>query len=174
MDKRISTPKRVPDRQLAARFGDLSITMLHEAPLSDLWRVSFLANFLIGPIYRMIGELHGLSRPEFVILFTLSQQPGLVARDVCLATGLPKNSISRAVAQLLRRELIERTTDAVDRRAKNLELTATGQNLLNQVIPLFETRQSAMRAILSEAEKSEFDRLLLKLIGAMPNWVDIE
>jgi DNA-binding MarR family transcriptional regulator len=171
---RISRIRTDEKDRMADRFGDLAVTMLSDTPLSDAWRVNFLANFFTGPIYRTIGSRFALSRQEFVILFALSQKPGLVARDACLATGLPKNSISRAVAELLRRGLIKSTTYADDRRAKCLELTSTGENMLSQVIPLFEARQTAMRAILTDAEKSEFDRLLMKLIEAMPDWVGSE
>ena len=174
MDTRNSDLQAEEKDRVAERFGDLAVTMLHDTPLSDAWRVNFLANFFTGPIYRVIGSRFAISRQEFVILFTLSQKPGLAARDACLATGLPKNSISRAVAELLRRGLIERTVDATDRRAKRLELTSTGQILLNQVIPLFEERQTAMFKVLSNSEKTEFDRLLMKVIEALPDWVELE
>ncbi|QBF33681.1 MarR family winged helix-turn-helix transcriptional regulator [Thalassococcus sp. S3] len=159
---------------MAAQFGPLSLTMLNDTPISPAWQINFLANFFTGPIYRDLAARFGLSRPEFVILFSLSQQPGLVARDICLVTGLPKNSISRAVSELLAKRLIERETDDTDKRAKKLALTEAGRKLLDQVVPLFTTRQNAMRAALSEEEAATFDRLLSKIIFAMPGWVDPE
>lgn len=156
---------------LASLFGPLSLTMLTNTELSPAWRVSFLANFFTGPIYARIQERFGLSRPGFVILFSLSQQDGLVARDICLVTGLPKNSISRAVTELETKGLIARATDAEDRRAKPLTLTAEGRALLAEVVPLFRERQASMLAALDEAEIAEFDRLVTKIVFAMPDWV---
>ncbi|WP_349370406.1 MarR family transcriptional regulator [Salinarimonas sp.] len=156
---------------LTEAFGPLSLTMLTETDLSPAWRISFLANFFTGPIYARIQERYGLSRPGFVILFSLSQQDGLVARDICLVTGLPKNSISRAVTELEIEELIVRDTDAADRRAKPLNLTTRGRALLDEVVPLFEARQQAMLAALDEAEAAEFNRLMNKVVFAMPSWV---
>lgn len=158
----------------ADTFGNLAASMLRATPLSPAWQVNFLANFFTGPIYRDVGARYGLSRPEFVILYTLSQRPGLVARDVCLATGLPKNSISRAVAALVRRGLVEQKINEDDRRAKPLTMTPNGSELLGQLLPLFYARQAAMLAVLSPEERREWDRLLAKLIGAMPDWVGPE
>lgn len=157
--------------RMIGRFGDASIKMLTDTPLVHAWRISFLANFFTGPIYRDIGVGFGLSRPQFVILFCLSQKPGLAAKDVCLLTGLPKNSISRAVSELMERNLIERETRDEDKRSKTLVLTAEGARLLDQVIPLFEARQQAMRAALTEDERRQFDALVAKMIHAMPDWV---
>lgn len=154
------------------RFGSLSLKMLNDTPLAPAWRINFLANFFTGPIYRDLGTQLGLTRPGFVILFSLSQQPGLVARDICLVTGLPKNSISRAVSELLERGLIRRKTDTEDRRAKLLALTDEGRALLDRVVPLFEARQDAMGAVLSPEESRVFDRLLMKIIYGMPGWVE--
>jgi MarR family transcriptional regulator, temperature-dependent positive regulator of motility len=156
---------------LAGLFGPLSLTMLTDTDLSAAWRLNFLANFFTGPIYAQIQERFGLSRPGFVILFSLSQQDGLVARDICLVTGLPKNSISRAVTELETKGLIERDTDAADRRAKPLKLTGQGIALLEEVVPLFKTRQQAMLAVLDDTEAVEFERLITKLVFAMPDWV---
>lgn len=158
-------------RAIADTFGPLSMTMLFDTPLSLAWRVNFLANFFTGPVYRDIGVRFGLSRPEFVILFCLSQEPGLVARDICLVTGLPKNSISRAVSELLVKGMISRKTNDADKRAKPLVLTAKGKQKLAQVVPVVEARQMAMCAPLSDAERAEFDRLYTKIIFGMPEWV---
>jgi len=159
-------------KTLADLFGPLSLTMLNDTTLSPTWRVNFLANFFTGPIYAELMERFGLSRPGFVILFSLSHQDGLVARDICLVTGLPKNSISRAVTELEAKALIVRDTDAADKRAKPLRLTAAGRGLLSDIVPMFEQRQREMFAVLEDHETREFDRLLHKIIAAMPNWVE--
>jgi len=169
-----STKPESTDARMALEFGDLSRTMLDESSLRNGWRLNFLANFFVGPIYRALDARFGVSRPEFVILFCLSQRPGLVARDVCRVTGLPKNSISRAVSQLLARGLIERQPSAADKREKTLAMTADGQALLAQLVPYFKKREDDMRAVLSTEERAEFDRLLMKIIHAMPDWVTIE
>lgn len=156
---------------MADHFGPLSLVMLNDTALKHAWRVNFLANFFTGPVYRQIEERFSLTRPEFVILYCLKHMPGLVARDICLVTGLPKNSISRAVSDLLGKGLIERTTGTTDKRAKPLSLTDEGRASLKEVLPVFEIRQKNMRAALTDEEQAEFDRLIQKIVYAMPDWV---
>ena len=165
-DDRFETPAFV------TRFGPLSPTMLDAPPLAPAWRLNVLANFFTGPLYARLAAEHGLSRPEFVVLYCLSHQPGLVARDVGLLTGLPKNSISRAVTALLARGLVRLEEAATDRRAKPLALTERGSDRLSAALPAIAARQDAMRAVLDDEEAATFDALLAKMIAAMPDWVD--
>jgi len=41
---------------------------------------------------------------------------------------------------------------------------------LDAVVPLFKERQAAMLAVLDETEAAEFDRLMTKVVFAMPDW----
>ncbi|MEM8552243.1 MAG: MarR family winged helix-turn-helix transcriptional regulator [Pseudomonadota bacterium] len=174
MDLASSPTARDANAAIRATFGPLSVVMLENTELSPAWRVNFLANFFVGPLYRELQERYGLSRPQFVVLYCLAQQPGLVARDVSLVTGLPKNSISRAVSELLNAGRVRRGTDDADKRAKPLSLTAQGDALLAEVVPLFIARQTAMLEPLDPDEKLMFQRLLDKIIDHMPTWVDAE
>lgn len=156
---------------MVQRFGTLSLTMLNDTPLTPVWRLSFAINFYLAPLYRDLAEAHGLSRPEFVVMFCLLQKPGLVARDVCLVTGLPKNSISRAVASLASKSLIEKQESRSDKRATPLVLTGQGTALVKEIIPGFASRQQRMREALTATELAEFDRLMKKMVYALPGWV---
>ncbi|MFH1795587.1 MAG: MarR family winged helix-turn-helix transcriptional regulator [Pseudomonadota bacterium] len=152
-------------------FGPLSLVMVRDTRLAPSWRLSFLVNFFTGPLYREVFDRFALDRAGFVILYTLSNQGNLVARDICLATGLPKNSISRSVADLLKRDLVTSRVDKTDKRARLLNITAAGRTLVDGIVPMFESRQRAMRDVLTDAEKAAFDRCLEKMVFAMPRWV---
>ena len=152
-------------------FGTLSLVMLDDTDLRHAWRINFIANFFTGPVYRQLNEQFGITMPEFVILTCLKYKPGLVAQDICRVTGLPKNSISRAVSDLLRKGHIARGTDPNDKRAKPLSLAEAGRRVLEDAEPIVRSRQDSMRATLSDQELEEFDRLIRKLVFAMPSWV---
>ncbi|MEM7520099.1 MAG: MarR family winged helix-turn-helix transcriptional regulator [Pseudomonadota bacterium] len=160
--------------EMANTFGSLSLVMLEDTDLCHAWRLNFIANFFTGPVYRQLGESHGISRPEFVILYCLMHMPGLVAQDICRVTGQPKNSISRAVSDLLRKEYVQRGTDPEDKRAKPLSLTVAGRRMLESVAPIVKARQDSMRAALTAAELAQFDSLVRKMVFAMPKWVEKE
>ena len=165
-------PGIIAAKAVAERFGALSLTMLNDTDLSPIWRISFVANFFTGPLNAEVLDRFDISRPGFVILFSLSHEDGLVARDICRVTGLPKNSISRAVTELETKGLIARDTDRSDKRAKPLHLTVEGSGLLAKIVPLFTGRQAAMLAPLTTEEVAELDRLMGKITCAMPDWVE--
>src|SRR6056297_3195135 len=108
-------PGLVAAKAVAERFGALSLTMLNDTEISPVWRISFVANFFTGPLYADVLERFDVSRPGFVILFSLSHQDNLDARDICRVTGLPKNSISRAVTELKAKGFVAPGTDSMDK-----------------------------------------------------------
>lgn len=160
--------------EMAETFGALSLLMLDDTELSHAWRINFVANFFTGPVYRHLSEKFGITRPEFVILYCLQHMPGLVAQDIRRVTGQPKNSISRAVSDLLKKGYVQRSTDPEDKRAKPLALTELGSTVLERVVPVVKARQDAMRAALTDDELEQFDKLIRKIAFAMPDWVTPE
>lgn len=160
---------RSSDRRPAA--APLAILDAGVARIS--YRLSWLANFYSGPIYRRLELEKGLTRPEFVVLHCASHCPQVTARDIGLMTGLPKNSISRAVQRLLRDGRISRNSDAAEARTLPLAVTAKGRALYDELIKGFVARETEMLAPLSRAERAEFDRLLGKLTARTDDWAKI-
>ena len=50
------------------------------------------------PLYTWIKQDYGLSRVEYVVVYSLALADGAQARDICDTSGFPKNTMSRAVA----------------------------------------------------------------------------
>jgi len=158
--------------QMEDRFGSAITPFLESSSIRHLWRLSFLVNFFHGPLYVELAKRFDISRPEMQILYSLSLRENLLAQDISLVTGQPKNTISRAICQLLDKKYLHRKTNENDRRAKTLELTASGRSLLDQIEPNFIFRQEAMRSALTEEELLTFDTLLKKMVSKLPEWVD--
>jgi MarR family transcriptional regulator, temperature-dependent positive regulator of motility len=144
--------------------------VLEDNPVPIAYRLSWVANFLTGPVYEEMEQRFALTRPEFVILFNLVTSPGCTAQDVAEASGRPKNSISRAVNALLRRRLISRRIDGVDQRRRPLNVTSAGRRLYKLALPLFVDRERQMLAPLDAKERAVFDRLLKKLVFRTDTW----
>ncbi|MCX7374955.1 MAG: MarR family transcriptional regulator [Alphaproteobacteria bacterium] len=136
------------------------------------YRLSWLANFYSGPIYRRLQMLHGLTRHEFLVLFCLAHVPGIAAAEICAATGRPKNSISRAVGRLLRDRRIVRHADPSDGRAIILDLTPQGRSFHDAMMQELSAREAKMLAPLTTAEREQLDRLLGKLVHRDDDWAD--
>lgn len=151
----------------------VALGILDRTGIRLAYRLSWLANFYSGPIYRRLEMQLGLTRPEFIVVFCLAHAPGISAADICAATGRPKNSISRAVARLLRDRRIARRADPEDGRATILDLTVAGRSLYDSLLPEFRRREASMLAPLSEAERAELDRLLGKLVHRDDGWAEV-
>lgn len=74
-------------------------------------------------------EREGLGRADHRTLYFVARQPGLVISDLLALLGITKQSLSRVVKQLSERGYLETRTGAVDRRQKELRLTASGAAL---------------------------------------------
>ena len=132
----------------------------------DTFRISFLANLLVLPVYDDIKRVHGLSRGEYLLLFCLSSVPDLTAQDVADITGRPRNSISRAVHRMLEEGYLTRSPDPDDGRQALLRITPKGERLHKEIVQRFVERQEALLGVLSADERADLDRLLGKLIAS--------
>jgi MarR family transcriptional regulator, temperature-dependent positive regulator of motility len=137
------------------------------------YRIGYLFNQFSGPVYQWTTAELGLQRPEFAVLFCIAHLPETTASDVAQLTGIPKNSVSRAVNKLLQLDLIGRTTDSQDARRALLHLTPAGQAQYAQILPKFKDRQQRMVSVLSATERAEFNRLLNKLVERGDDWVQV-
>lgn len=154
----------------AAADPDPARIILDETAIRIGYRVSYLANFFSGPIYRELEAVEDLTRPEFITLFCLAHCGGLTAQDISNMTGRPKNSLSRAVHRLVARGFISRVAAPKDPRQALLDLSAAGRETVERILPRFSRREDRMLSPLTPQERREFDRLLGKLVHREDDW----
>ena len=152
----------MPEIQDAARDR---MAMFERNEVPDTFRISFLANSLVLPIYEEIKREHDLSRGEYLLLFCLSNVAQLTAQDVADMTGRPRNSISRAVHRMLRDGYLTRSPDPDDGRQALLRITPTGRALHRTIVSNFIEREAALLGVLSGDERRTLDQLLTKLVS---------
>lgn len=151
-----------------AQLCDLT-AIFERNEMRDTFRISYLANLLVLPVYDEIKREYDLSRGEYLLLLCLSHLPELTAQDVADMTGRPRNSISRAVHRMLRDGYLSRSPDPDDGRQAILRITAEGRRLHEQIVPKFVEREGAALSILSGDERKTLDRLLTKLVLSNSN-----
>ncbi len=134
------------------------------------YRIGYLFNHFAGPVYKWSGLELGIQRPEFATMFCAAHLDDASASDVVVLTGIPKNSVSRAVARLVELGCIRREADDADGRRSHLSLTAKGRKIYESILPQFRERQERMLAVLTAAERAEFNRLLNKLVERDDDW----
>ncbi|WP_306227885.1 MarR family winged helix-turn-helix transcriptional regulator [Bosea beijingensis] len=165
-------PSRVdPEREAAlAELDPLTVTKLWDNPCWLSFRLNFVAFRFNDPVYRWIETRYGLVRPEFVALYAVGLKEGVAAKNIVASSGLPKNTLSRAVQKLLQRRLLKRETDPADLRSYVLHLTPAGRKIFDEtMVPMVE-HQATMLAGLSEEEQRQLCALMDKLVIASPAW----
>ena len=130
------------------------------------YRVVALGQAMGQGLARQYADEFGLTIPEWRTLALIGQHEAITAARVVAETPMDKATVSRAVASLAGRGLVERVPDEVDRRATRLQLSAGGQDVFAAVADRALAYEAGMVSALTKAERAEFDRLLRKLSAA--------
>lgn len=160
--------------------GTTGMEALTEAKLwrNPCWfafRFNHIALRYNAPLYGWIRRRTGLSRPEFVVIYSLGLLDGALARDISNSSGFPKNTLSRAIDKLCGLGLIERRIDAADRRNQTLHLLPAGRRMFDETLQQFVVFEERMLQSLSAAERDTLSTLLAKIVLDTPNWaVEVE
>lgn len=171
LEKRLPSPRGPgsSDGPVSPRAADLA-GILEGNPILDAYLLNYLANFYVGPLLKIVDARQGLTRPEWIIIFCLSQHEGLNAQQISDVTGRAKSSISHAIKLLQKKKLLQRMPDPQDGRRQVLKLTAAGRAAYKDLVTFFMERETAMLACLTAAEKRALRKLMLKLTDNMDSW----
>ena len=105
----------------------------------------------------------GLGRSDFAVLEVLlhkgPQPVNIIGKKVLLTSG----SITAAVDRLESRKLIRRTSNPKDRRSRIVQLTETGQHLIERAFQKHALDLEETMAVLRSGERAELVRLLKKV-----------
>ncbi len=107
----------------------------------------------LAAIYR--GRF-GLEIPEWRVMATVGHERSCTAQFVAGSTRMHKTRVSRAIAALRARGLIEREDGDADRREKPLRLSAAGRRLYAHLVPLALEREEQLLGCLSATERRAF------------------
>jgi len=87
------------------------------------------------------------------------------SNEICERTAMDKTKVSRAVATLLKRGLIEREPHQTDQRLIQLTLSKAGRKVYEAIIPRARAIESEVTKGLSKADIARLHRVLDR-IGA--------
>jgi DNA-binding MarR family transcriptional regulator len=127
------------------------------------FRLNRLANGVSEHLSEVYKRRFGLEIPEWRVVATVGAACACNAQYIADSTRMHKTRVSRAIAHLVKRGLIERAPNADDRREMQLRLTKAGRELYAELIPLALERQRALLACLNEEELRGFNEGLEKL-----------
>ncbi len=127
------------------------------------YRLSVLTNTISAQLARQYAERFKLSIPQWRVMAVLGEQSGLSAGEVGVRTAMDKVSVSRAVAALEAQGRIVRKIDDADRRRTVLRLSAKGQRIYAEIVPIALDAEHALVRALGQGDLQKLSRLLTRL-----------
>lgn len=127
------------------------------------YRLAVLANTVSKGIARLYADRFGITIPEWRVLAILGAFGAATASEIQGRSAMDKVQVSRAIARLTEAGLIERTVDPADRRRQSIAMTADGERVYQEIVPLARAREAALLEGFSEEQRALLDRLLDRL-----------
>ena len=115
------------------------------------YRLTVAAQKLSDVFARQYRDQFGISNPEWRVLVHLSQSDGTSVRDIEARVAMEKSKVSRAAKRLEQAGYISKQINKTDRRLLHLHLTAEGQSLMTELLPLANRFQQEMETRLGKA-----------------------
>jgi DNA-binding MarR family transcriptional regulator len=106
-----------------------------------------------------------LTSVQFAALDAVALQPGIDQASLAATIGFDRATIGGVIDRLEHKGLVQRVVSAQDRRARQLRLTAEGEQLLAASRPVVEALQADILAPLSSTERAAFLALAQKALG---------
>ena len=129
------------------------------------YRCNNLAEQISVSLSRIYVDKFGITIPGWRILVTLAEYGELQAKEVARLTSMDKVRVSRAVAILLEKDLLDRRVCGNDSRATILSLSAAGNSLYQRIAPEALAWERKFVEPLSKSEQQSLLRILDKLEG---------
>lgn len=129
------------------------------------YRLSVLAQLVSESLHDLYAEPFGLSVTQWRVMAALGRFAPLTASEVGQRIVMDKVAVSRAVAGLMKRDLVERATDLNDRRRASLRLSAKGRTMHAQIVPLALGYEAELYLALSPEERETLNGLCDRLFA---------
>ncbi|WP_242109277.1 MarR family winged helix-turn-helix transcriptional regulator [Luteimonas aquatica] len=128
------------------------------------YRLSILSNRVSQTIANLYVARFGLAVTEWRVMAVLGRYPDLSANQVAERTAMDKVAVSRAVAKLLERGLLQREIHGDDRRRSVLALSDAGYGVYDEVVPMALDCERRLFECLSDEEHAALDAVIDKLL----------
>lgn len=129
------------------------------------YRLSVLAQLVSESLHDLYAGPFELSVTQWRVMAALGRFAPLTASDVGQRIVMDKVAVSRAVASLMKRGLVERATDLDDRRRASLRLTEKGRTVHAQIVPLALKYEADLYRALSTEERQALNSLCDRLFA---------
>jgi len=127
------------------------------------YRLSIVSNKVSSIVAQTYKDKFALSITEWRIMAVLGEYPGASADEISIKTQIEKSLISRAISNLLKRKLVERSTAKDDKRRSQVSLSTTGYEVYAEIVPLSLEYEQALLNCLSSNEQAQLSEMIDRL-----------
>jgi DNA-binding MarR family transcriptional regulator len=127
------------------------------------YRLNVLAAEVSEGLARVYSTRFGIDIPGWRVIATLGQFGAVTAKAVGDHSHMHKTKVSRAVMELEKRGYVARTPNPLDKREAFLALTATGDAVYREIVPLALSYQNALLQTLNAAQRAALDDIVASL-----------
>lgn len=129
------------------------------------YRLSVLAQLVSDSLHDLYAQPYGLTVTQWRVMAALGRFAPLTASEVGQRIVMDKVAVSRAVAGLMQRGLVERSTNRADRRRASLRLSTRGKAMHARIVPIALAYEARLYEALSAEERKTFNNLADRLFA---------
>jgi DNA-binding MarR family transcriptional regulator len=127
------------------------------------YRLNVVAESVSRALSRLYAERYGVGVPEWRVIATLGEYERMTAKEIGAHSRMHKTKVSRAVAALEVKRLIEREANEDDMREAFLTLSGRGLRMYRDLAPQALAFERALDAALGNGERARLDAVLRRL-----------
>lgn len=166
-------PKREPPTE--SGVGRIIEEWRRERPDIDMGPTAVIgrlsrASRLVEKLLRRVFVKYGLESWEFDVLATLRRSGApyrMTMRDLLRSAMVTSGAMTNRMDQLEERGLVVRRRTSDDRRSVLAELTPTGLDLIDRVLPDHAANQEQILSALSAGEREQLVMTLYRLLASL-------
>lgn len=129
-----------------------------------------LGTFIGTPMREGVADPLGLTTTDLRIVLALGGEGELAGHDLSEIMGVPPMNVSRAIAALTQRGLVEPGSNRRNRRRKPVRLTSAGQDLFAQTIPAMSRVGADLFKGVPARDREAFRRVAAAVLLRIGRW----
>jgi DNA-binding MarR family transcriptional regulator len=154
-------PKSLPAKASISRRAPPGRTVSALDSHVGFW-LRFVSNH-VSAAFRDLVEAEGVSVSEWVALRHLYDAPDAPPAGLMAALGMTKSAVSKIIARLADKGLVDTAAHATDLRAHRIRLTRAGRELVPRLARLADRNDAAFFDVLPPSSRDELIRLMREL-----------
>ncbi|HZC97298.1 MAG TPA: MarR family transcriptional regulator [Bradyrhizobium sp.] len=147
---------------------------LDEFRQSISYLIGAISNILSIRGSRFYRQNFGIGLSEWRLMWVLGIEPAMTARRASQIMGLDKAAVSRTIAGLERRGLLQAALDPADNRQRLIGLSSAGADLYRKMIVVSRERQHRLLAPLTTEDQRILACLLHRLHTHLAKGEDVD